>query len=186
MYFTISAECTIIGEKIGGREMERETTCCFTGHRPEKLPWGMDETDPRCTALKKRLGDVVDSAYESGMRHFICGMARGSDFYFAETVLELRKRHPEVTLEAAIPCASQSSGWRREEQDRWRALVALCDLETLIQEHYDAGCMLRRNRYMVDHSSLVIAVYDGTNGGTRRTLEYAIRQKVPFVDISPI
>ena len=38
---------------------------------------------------------------------------------------------------------------------------------------------------MVDHSSLVIAVYDGTDGGTRRTLEYAIAKKVPFVDIHP-
>ena len=45
--------------------------------------------------------------------------------------------------------------------------------------------MQRRNRYMVDHSALMIAVYDGTAGGTRRTLEYALRQKVPFVDIQP-
>lgn len=28
--------------------MNRETTCCFTGHRPEKLPWREDEGDPRC------------------------------------------------------------------------------------------------------------------------------------------
>lgn len=166
--------------------MERERTCCFTGHRPEKLPWGSDESDPRCLALKAWLRDAVDTAYESGIRHFICGMARGGDFYFAEAVLALRGQHPEVTLEAAIPCASQSRGWSAGDRQRWRELVARCDLETLIQEHYDSGCMLRRNRYMVDHSALVIAVYDGSNGGTRRTLEYAIRQKVPFVDISPI
>ena len=64
--------------------------------------------------------------------------------------------------------------------------MAVCDLETMVQDHYTPGCMLRRNRYMVDHSTLVIAVYDGTNGGTRRTLEYAIRQKIPFVDIRPV
>ena len=45
--------------------------------------------------------------------------------------------------------------------------------------------MQRRNRYMVDHSALIIAVYDGMPGGTRQTLEYAIRQKVDFVDIHP-
>ena len=38
---------------------------------------------------------------------------------------------------------------------------------------------------MVDHSAMVIAVYDGAPGGTRQTLEYAIRQSVPFVDIRP-
>ena len=45
--------------------------------------------------------------------------------------------------------------------------------------------MLRRNRYMVDHSAMVIAVYDGAAGGTQQTLAYALRQKIPFVDIPP-
>lgn len=68
----------------------RPCTCCFTGHRPEKLPWGSDETDPRCAALKEKLRDAVEAAYGEGMRHFICGMARGCDLYFAEAVLALR------------------------------------------------------------------------------------------------
>ncbi len=164
----------------------RETTCCFSGHRPEKLPWGENEADPRCITLKARLRDAVEAAYSEGMRHFICGMARGCDFYFAELVLELRQNRPDITLEAAIPCATQSQRWPRPERERWQALVSACDQETLIQEPYTPDCMLRRNRYMVDHSALLIAVYDGTSGGTRRTLEYALRQKVPFVDIPPV
>ena len=60
--------------------MERETTCCFTGHRPDKLPWRDDEWDPRCLALKERLAAALEEAYDKGMRHFICGMARGADF----------------------------------------------------------------------------------------------------------
>jgi len=163
----------------------RDQTCCFTGHRPEKLPWGRNESDTRCQVLKRRLRDVVEESYHGGMRHFICGMARGCDFYFAEIVLELRRSYPDITLEAAIPCSSQSHGWRREEQARWQTILAECDLETLVQEKYDPGCMLRRNRYMVDHSALVLAVYDGSDGGTRRTLEYAIQQKIPFVDLNP-
>ena len=35
--------------------MDRATTCCFTGHRPDKLPWGSRESDPRCLTLKRRL-----------------------------------------------------------------------------------------------------------------------------------
>ena len=163
----------------------REKTCCFTGHRPEKLPWGWNEADERCRRLKEKLRDAVESAYEEGMRHFICGMARGCDFYFAEAVLDLRRRRPGVTLEAAIPCAGQSRRWSPAERRRWGELVAACDLETLIQERYTPDCMFRRNCYMVDHSALVIAVYDGAGGGTRRTLEYAIRRGVSFVDIRP-
>ena len=163
----------------------KPSTCCFTGHRPEKLPWGSDETDPRCKALKQKLQDAVSAAYDEGMRHFICGMARGCDFYFAEAVLALRAEKQDVTLEAAVPCPTQADNWPPEDQSRWRTLLAACDVETIVQNHYTAGCMLRRNRYMVDHSAMVIAVYDGTNGGTRRTLEYALRQNIPFMDINP-
>ena len=163
----------------------RPCTCCFTGHRPEKLPWGADETDPRCAALKKRLYDAVEAAYDEGMRHFICGMARGCDFYFAEAVLELRRRKEDVSLEAAVPCPSQADSWPEADRRRWRALLAQCDIETLVQNQYTKGCMLRRNRYMVDHSALVIAVYDGAGGGTQQTLAYALRQQIPFVDIPP-
>ena len=164
---------------------DRPVTCCFTGHRPEKLPWGSDETDPRCAALKEKLRDAVEAAYGEGMRHFICGMARGCDLYCAEAVLALRERRGDVSLEAAVPCPTQADGWPEEDRARWRRLLEACDLETMVQDHYTPGCMLRRNRYMVDHSALVIAVYDGAGGGTRRTLEYALRQGVPFVDIRP-
>ena len=74
--------------------MNRETTCCFTGHRPEKLPWREDEGDPRCLELKARLAGAVEAAYEKGMRHFLCGMARGADFYCCEAALALRERRP--------------------------------------------------------------------------------------------
>ena len=50
--------------------MNRETTCCFTGHRPEKLPWREDEGDPRCLELKARLAGAVEAAYEKG-----CGIS---------------------------------------------------------------------------------------------------------------
>ena len=71
--------------------MTRETTCCFTGHRPDKLPWGSREEDPRCRDLKGRIGAALEAAYGRGYRHFICGMARGCDFYFGEAVVALRR-----------------------------------------------------------------------------------------------
>ena len=163
---------------------EREKTCCFTGHRPEKLPWGNDETDPRCIVLKKKIQDAVEIAYADGKRHFICGMARGCDFYFAEAVIALREEKEDVTLEAAIPFAKQSASWSAVHRARWERLVAACDTKTVLQEGYTPYSMIRRNRYMVDHSSLVIAAFDGSDGGTRRTLEYALKQKVEFLDLN--
>ena len=159
-------------------EMERETTCCFTGHRPGKLPWGADESDPRCLELKKRTGEALEKAYARGYRHFICGMAQGCDLYFCEAVQALRDSRPGVTVEAAIPCESQADSWPAEERERYRRLVGLCDFETMVQRHYDRGCMLRRNRYMVDRSSLLIAAFDGSKGGTLYTASYALKNGV--------
>ena len=161
--------------------MNRETTCSFTGHRPEKLPWRGDESDPRCLALKERLAAAVEDAYDKGMRHFLCGMARGADFYFCDAVLELRERRSGVTLEAVIPCEEQAARWSERERERWFSLVERCDGETMLQRHYDKGCMLRRNRYLVDHSSMLIAVYDGMLGGTMYTLSYAMKRGLETV-----
>lgn len=157
-----------------GAEDERRITCCFTGHRPEKLPWRDDEDAPACLALKARIARALEELYRRGYRHFITGMAKGADLYFAEAVLALRGRCPDVVLEAAVPCASQADRWTAAEQARYRAILDQCDLESLIQQHYDRFCMFRRNRYMVEHSSLLLAVYDGSKGGTRYTIGYAV------------
>lgn len=158
-------------------------TCCFTGHRPDKLPWGRNERDERCIATKERLEAVVRQSIQSGFEHFICGMAEGADFYFCEIVLALRAEFPHITLEAALPCLSQSEHWTAAAQRRYHTLLTQCDMETLIQEKYSAGCMQRRNRYMVDHSSLLIALHNGLPGGTRNTIMYALGQNVSIIDI---
>ena len=163
---------------------DRQETCCFTGHRPGKLPWKYDESDPRCLALKRRIDDAVEAAYEGGYRRFLCGMAQGCDLYFCESVLALRERCPDVTLEAAIPCPSQADSWPRAERERYAGLVSRCDIETLVSAQYHRGCMLRRDRYMVDHSSLLIAAFDGTGGGTMYTLNYAMKQGLAIVDLA--
>ena len=161
----------------------RQMTVCFSGYRPAKLPWGYDEEDPRCAALKARLLQAAETACREGYRHFICGMARGVDTYCAELVLSLRQKYPDITLEAAIPCPDQPDAWTPAQRERWRDIVERCDYETVVQDHYSAGCMQRRNRYMVDHAARLIAVFDGQEGGTRRTVEYAMRCGLEIVYI---
>ena len=137
----------------------------------------------RCTVLKQKLSEAVERAYQAGCRHFICGMARGCDLYFCQVVLDLRSRCPEVTVEGAIPCESQTDSWPKAERLRHAQLLDRCDFETMVQHRYDRGCMMRRNRYMVDRSCRIIAVYDGIpKGGTANTLAYALKEDLT-VDI---
>jgi len=165
---------------------QRETTCCFTGYRPTKLPWGYAETGARYTQLKSRLEDVVDAVYLSGIRHYICGMAQGADTMFCEAVLRLRDWRPGITVEAAIPCEGQSASWPVQAKDRYFRLVSECDRETVLQKKYTPDCMVRRNRYMVEQSSVLIAVYDGIQrGGTMQTVHYAKQAGLEVIQLTP-
>ena len=164
--------------------MDRSTTCTFTGHRENKLPWRDDESDERCLRLKRQIFDAAEAVYRSGIRHYICGMANGCDFYFAEAVIALREEHPEITLEAAIPCEEQAGRWTAAQRMRYDRIVRECDYHTVIQAHYSPDCMLRRNRYMVDASAVLIAAYNGRPGGTRSTLLYALRQGLQIIELS--
>lgn len=171
-----------------GTAVEETLACCFTGHRPARLPWGERENDPRCLAMKLQIRRALERAWEAGCRHFISGMARGCDLYFAEAVLALRQRHPEAVLEAARPYEGQAEGWLPQERARYQAILDQCDFETMVQHQYDRGCMMRRNRYMVDRSVRLIAVYDGTpKGGTFNTLAYALRRglETDILEVSP-
>ena len=161
----------------------RPISCAFTGHRPSKLPWGSNESDLRCLALKERLRAVIEETILDGYEHFICGMAEGCDLYCGEAVLQLKEKYPYITLEAAVPCPTQAEGWAASQKVRYEHLLANCDQKTLVQERYSPGCMQRRNRYMVDHASLLIALHDGYPGGTRNTIEYALQRGLQIIDI---
>ncbi|MCL2342323.1 MAG: DUF1273 domain-containing protein [Firmicutes bacterium] len=161
----------------------KEKNCAFTGHRPNKLPWGENEADPACQKLKQAIYDAAEAVYSSGVRHFLCGMALGCDVYFCEAVIRLREEHPDVTLEAAIPWEGQAEGWSAADQARYRRLCENCDYITMVQTHYSPDCMLRRNYYMVDSSSVLIAAYNGSAGGTMRTYLYALRQGLEIIEL---
>lgn len=160
------------------QEKKTGTSCAFTGHRPEFLPWGRREDDPRCAQIKEELRQAVERAYDEGCRHFICGMARGGDFYFAEAVLKLKEGKADITLEAAIPHPEQAKGWSAEDRERYRRILERCEVETLVQQSYTPDCLMRRNQYMVEHAQRLIALYNGRcRGGTYATINFALDKK---------
>ena len=162
---------------------ERAQTCCFTGHRPMKLPWGMNEDDPRCLMLKAELAARLEGLYALGFRRFLCGMAIGCDMYFAEAVLALREDHPDVRLEAVIPFGDQPGRWNEKQRRRYNSLIDRADRVTVLQTVYTSDCMMRRNRWMVDRSSILLACYDGRPGGTMNTILYAERSGLRVIQI---
>lgn len=164
---------------------DKKRTVCFTGHRWKKLPF-KNENDIRCTALKKQLQETVIELIENqGITHFISGMALGVDMIAAEIVLALKSTYPYITLEAALYCPEQSERWREENKSRFKKILERCDKVTPVSDFYSNGCEQKRNIYMVDCSSNVIAIWDGTRSGTGNTVRYARSTNTAVVIINP-
>jgi uncharacterized phage-like protein YoqJ len=162
--------------------MERSKTCAFTGNRPQKLPWGEDETDYRCIAVKNRIREELLSAIERGYDTFISGMAMGGDTYFAEEVLALRESK-NVKLICAVPYPKQSSSWASKDVERYYDILSKADEVVTLCEQYTRFCMHKRNRFMVDNSSLLLSLDYSTDGGTTSTVAYAVKQNLVIISV---
>ncbi len=149
-------------------------SCCCTGHRPKGFPFKYGIDKQKHIAYLQELEQKIKLAItECGITNFISGMALGVDMDFAELVLKLRNDY-SITLECAIPCPDQTLKWNDKDKLRYDSILKRADKVNLISERYTPECMLKRNRYMVDKSGLVIAVFNGIQkGGTWYTINYA-------------
>lgn len=165
--------------------LSMEHTACFTGHRPKGLPWFYDENKPNCLAFKKFLLSTLRGAINYGLRTFLTGMAEGFDMITAESIIELKNEFPYIKLIAVIPCIGQELKWSTSQQKRYHKILQKCDDKIILSKSYTPNCMIDRNKYMVDHSSFVIACYNGKHGGTEKTIRYAQQTNKKVKIINP-
>ena len=145
---------------------KRQHRCCFTGHRPNKLDYSEGE-------IKPLLETAIDNAISDGYVTFITGMAEGVDIWAAEIVLKKKKENKDLHLICAVPHPGFEKRRSRYEKERYENIIKTADYVTTISDNYYRACYQKRNIWMVDHSSLVIAVFNGTASGTKNTVDYA-------------
>lgn len=165
--------------------MDINKTACFTGHRPNKLG-GYDLRSPINQKVGDKLYHLVEMLYKKyGVRHFICGGALGTDQIAFMVVAYFKKTHPDVTLELAIPFAEQAIKWPNRAFLIYESQKQEADIVTYVDEldgytvlgvdvgKYHVQKMQERNKYMVDKSRYVVAVWNGSDGGTANCVRYA-------------
>lgn len=156
-----------------GVEMQKYR-CCFTGHRPEKLRRPEQE-------ISAELEREIRRAIADGFTVFITGMARGIDIAAGEIVLQLRTEGFPIRLICASPFRGFESSWNWRWQCRYNAVMKAADFVLYICPKYHPGCFQIRNEWLVNHSSRVIAVFNGQSSGTKNTIAYAHQQGVPVI-----
>lgn len=150
--------------------------CCFTGHRPDKMDIGEKEVKP---LLEKAIDDAIQDGYVT----FITGMATGTDIWAGEIVLERKKHNKNIHLICALPHPGFESRRSLTEKMRFNKIIKNADLVKEINDHYFTACYQVRNEWMVDHSNLVIAVFNGQKSGTKNTVDYAKRKGINMVNV---
>jgi len=182
-------------------------TICFTGHRPDKLGgynWRTSKNKRIMEVLRSKIIEVINNT-ESNENHFkfICGAALGIDQMAFEICYELKYSALKlnlckIELELAIPFEKQPSKWfNKEDIDRFYTHQQQADIITHVDMvkgyefkgvnigEYHPAKMQIRNKYMCDNSSIVIAVWNGSKGGTANCVNYAKKKGKEIVIINP-
>lgn len=149
-------------------------TACFTGHRPEKIPFDTGERFCR-EALASVLYLHSYEAVKAGYDTFLCGMQRGTDVWAGQQILRLKEDYPHVRLICVSPFRREIASRRGEDRDDYIRLRDSCDGFIVLQEGYSRECYQNRNRFMVERSSLIIGAVADRKSGTGQTLAYAKR-----------
>lgn len=149
----------------------KENTCCFTGHRPEKLL--LPEH-----IIQDTLEQEISIAISDGFTTFISGMARGVDLWAAKLVLQKKENHNQIKLICAIPYEGFEIRWSPYWKRTYRLVYEAADERKVFYPAFQYDSFQVRNRWMIDKSTRVIAVCHCMRGGTYNTLEYARTQKV--------
>ncbi len=102
---------------------------------------------------------------------------------FAQFVIFLRDQYEyqSITLEAALPYPIDPVKQLKNCRGARELVMFECNLKHTVSDHYFRGCMAKRNRYMVDKSDLVLAIWNGQeSGGTWNTIQYARSKGKPI------
>lgn len=157
-------------------------TIAVTGHRPNKL-FGYDLNDERYIALKNIMKGYLIGANCS---EAYTGMALGIDQIFATAVLQLRNDGWPIKLHCAIPCRDHSSRWPAESQEFYNKILSKADEVVMVSnEPYSPWLMQKRNEYMVDRADKILAVWNGTAGGTKNCIDYAREMGKEITIVNP-
>lgn len=155
--------------------VQREKVCYFTGHRILSKPKN---------EIQGVLREVIERLINEGVCYFGNGGALGFDTLAAQTVLDLKEQYPHIKLIMVLPCKDQTKKWNANDVAMYEYVLSQADKITYQAETYYDGCMLDRNRRLVDSSGHCICYYNGKGrGGTAYTIRYATEQGLKIHNI---
>ena len=150
-------------------------TVCFTGHR--RIPC------EEVTRLPSLLEGVISDLCERGATTFRAGGAMGFDTLAALKVLDMKEKFPHIRLELLLPCRNQTERWDEVSRKTYHYILNRSDSHRFLFETYFDGCMLERDRRLVEGSDVCVAYCAQSRGGTAYTYAYALREGLEVINL---
>jgi uncharacterized phage-like protein YoqJ len=150
---------------------DRMTIVAITGHRPEKIEDPIDVKVFLRREFERLAPDRV-----------IQGCASGVDLWAGEMAI-----HMGFDVTSAKPW----KGFKPRKADRELYEFVINNSKEVVDvTEYIAypgpWVYQERNKWMVDNANLVLAVWDGTAGGTKNCGDYAMKKNIPIIRYHPV
>ncbi len=136
----------------------REKCCAILGSPPLSFPWGFDEEDPACGALRLLLLNRITLLRTQGVTDFCVVLDAGMGLYAAESLAQLRVKDESLRLICVVPWEEQASKWTPELRDRYFNVQAVCSEVLTVSPVWTADCEITAMLNAVDMAEIVIAV----------------------------
>lgn len=149
-------------------------TWSATGHRPDKL----GGYGPAQVAKVNRFARWYLEQHRPD--HFVSGMAQGWDMACAAACATLG-----IPWTAAVPFPGQESKWPAASQEVYRRMLGMASEMVYVGKVYSPAAMQDRNEYMVRRADGIVALWDGSPGGTGNCVRSATRAAVPVLNLWP-
>lgn len=150
-------------------------TVCFTGHR--------NISHEVATRLPELLEEVISDLCERGATTFRAGGAMGFDTLAALKVLDIKEKYPQIRLELILPCRNQTERWDEISKKTYIYIMQKADHHRFLFESYFDGCMLERDRCLVEGSDVCVAYCARSQGGTAYTFACAVREGLEVINL---
>lgn len=150
-------------------------TVCFTGHR--SIPYA------DAARLPDLLGQVISQLCERGATTFRAGGAMGFDTVAALKVLDMKEKYPQIRLELILPCRNQTERWDEISRRTYEYILKNADSHRFLFDTYFDGCMLERDRRLVEGSDVCVAYCARSRGGTAYTFSLALREGLEVINL---
>lgn len=150
--------------------------CCFTGHRTISAE--------HMRVLPQVLDRVLEGLIGRNMTVFRAGGAIGFDTLAALKVLEKKEKYPEVRLELILPFQDQTKGWSESNREAYEYVRSRADKVICLHEAYVSGCLLERNRKLVEGSHCCVGYCTTDKGGSSYTIRYAKKNGLRVMNLA--